>query len=140
MSIFYDPDSHGFFDSNPGTDNAVKISDEFYQQLLDAQSEGKRIVPGKKGLPEIADPLPPSEEELAAAERTWRDEQLLLADNEIRKHEDGDANVTGATQDWRNYRLALRSWPQSPDFPNADKRPVFEIAPQPDDQADTADQ
>lgn len=59
----------------------------------------------------------------ADAERAWRFGELVRADNEIRKHEDGDATATATEQAWREYRVSLRDWPQSAQFPDEAHRP-----------------
>jgi hypothetical protein len=51
---FYLPEIHG--DTIP-TD-AVEITTEAHAALLDGQSQGKRIVAGPNGFPELADPPP----------------------------------------------------------------------------------
>lgn len=62
-----------------------------------------------------------SEAELAAEERDWRDRQLRLADIELFKAQDSGDN--SAQEAWRNYRIALRNWPESEEFPRPDYRP-----------------
>lgn len=56
-----------------------------------------------------------------ADERQWRNAELLRADVELNKVQDGG---TGTVTAWREYRNALRDWPESPDFPNVEARPV----------------
>lgn len=70
------------------------------------------------------EPIPlenPTVEELKAIERGWRDSELLKADIEVNKAVDSAHPSESA---WRQYRVALRYWPQSPEFPNASTRPV----------------
>lgn len=62
-------------------------------------------------------------ERLATAERKWRNDELARADIELLKVQDGIG--TGNVQDWRDYRNALRDWPEHPEFPNQDYRPKF---------------
>ena len=64
----------------------------------------------------------PLKEELSAQERTWRDAELAVADTELNKVQDGEG--TGLVSDWREYRKALRSYPEAPDFPKGE-RPTF---------------
>lgn len=61
---------------------------------------------------------------LDATERGWRDAELGLADVELLKAEDADPSSVGTPTAWREYRIALRAWPESADFPNATKRPI----------------
>ena len=58
----------------------------------------------------------------AEEERGWRDSELVRADIELLKVQDGVG--TGTVAAWRSYRIQLRDWPTSPDFPDATKRPV----------------
>ena len=46
------------------------------------------------------------------AERTWRDQELLDTDNMV--------SITDHPQhsDYMTYRVALRNWPSTSDFPN----------------------
>ena len=55
-------------------------------------------------------------------ERAWRDGELKRSDIEIFTTEDTLGVFDAAP--WRTYRLALRAWPESPDFPDSTKRPV----------------
>lgn len=63
-----------------------------------------------------------STEDLALAERVWRGGELSRADVQIKKIEDSDSD--GSIVDWRKYRVSLRNWPESTDFPDSSKRPV----------------
>jgi hypothetical protein len=57
-------------------------------------------------------------------ERLWRDGELTRADIELYKVQDSDPKAVGTVAGWREYRKALRSWPNSQDFPDISKRPV----------------
>lgn len=63
----------------------------------------------------------PTVEELKAIERGWRDSELLKADIEVNKAVDSAHRSESA---WRQYRVALRDWPQSPEFPDSSARPA----------------
>ena len=54
-------------------------------------------------------------------ERQWRNSELPKADIEIYKMEDAADTTLELT--WRSYRIALRDYPQQPEFPNG-IRPV----------------
>lgn len=69
----------------------------------------------------------PTPEELASIERVWRDGELDRADVELNKVQDGMG--TGTVAVWREYRCALRNWPESEFFPDSTKRPVAPDAP-----------
>lgn len=57
-------------------------------------------------------------------ERVWRDAELERADIELYKVQDSDPNAVGLVADWREYRKALRAWPQNESFPDSTQRPV----------------
>lgn len=63
-------------------------------------------------------PLTPQQQEVQ--ERIWRNAELARADVQINKAED----VGGDARPWREYRVALRNWPENPNFPNSNHRPV----------------
>ena len=62
--MFYAQSTRGFYDtaihgSNIPSD-AVEITNEEWQALLQGQSEGKVITPGENGVPYLAEPVPPA--------------------------------------------------------------------------------
>lgn len=60
MAIFY---KDGFYDDSLGgsvPDGAVEISQEIYIELIESQSQGKKIIPNESGYPVLVD-LAPSE-------------------------------------------------------------------------------
>lgn len=60
MAIFY---KDGFYDDSLGgsvPDGAVEISQEIYIELIESQSQGKKIIPDESGYPVLVD-LAPSE-------------------------------------------------------------------------------
>ncbi|AUG04861.1 phage tail protein [Pseudomonas sp. 09C 129] len=111
-------------------DDAVEITSEYHAELLAGQSEGKVIAWGDDGIPGLADPPPPSDEELATAERYWRDQQLSETDGVVTRHrdeiEEGVATTLAADQyaALQAYRRALRNWPETGEFPLIDHRPT----------------
>lgn len=77
---------------------------------------------------EFTPPVPPPEpeptpEELAAAGRAWRNRELQRADIEIHRLEDTGADPSA----WRGYRILLRGWPETLEFPHT--RPEAPHAP-----------
>ena len=50
------------------TEGSVTITDEYWQELLDGQSQGKQIVSNEDGYPILVDPPAPSQSELDARE------------------------------------------------------------------------
>ncbi len=93
----------------------VPVSNPMWKQLgLTAKDEAGEILPYKT--------IEESEAEMATDERAWRDAELLRADTELNKVQDGDG--TGLVSDWREYRCALRKYPKQPDFPNGERPKV----------------
>ena len=64
------------------------------------------------------------ETNLSYTERAWRDSELIRSDIELYKVQDSDPKAVGIVAGWREYRKALRAWPEHKDFPNKEKRPV----------------
>lgn len=110
-------------------DDAVEISDALYLSVIGNPAPGKIRVHDEKGLPYLVD-APSVIPELAASERTWRDIELTSVMWLRERHRDqleiGTASTL--TGDQFNqllvYMQFLRDWPQSPDFPQAEHRPV----------------
>ncbi|WP_244159546.1 phage tail assembly chaperone [Pseudomonas marginalis] len=67
---------------------------------------------------------------LKNAERTWRDSMLTAVIWLRERHQDqreigGDTALSGEQfAELLAYMQALRDWPQSPDFPNSEHRPI----------------
>ena len=55
-------------------------------------------------------------EELQRQARAWRDAELARADIELNKVQDGVGK--GTVAEWRTYRINLRNWPATTEFPN----------------------
>lgn len=71
MTIFY---KNGFFnDENGGfvPEGAVRITKEFYIDLITGQSQGKQIVSDKQGYPVLIEPQPSAAYELNLDTMTW---------------------------------------------------------------------
>ncbi|WDH48646.1 tail fiber assembly protein [Pseudomonas chlororaphis] len=121
---FYNP---ALYDSMPA--DVVEISVELHAKLLTGQSEGKVITWDDDGYPVLADPPPPSNEELSAIERVWRDQQLSETDGVVARHrdelEEGIATTLSTDQytEVQTYRRALRNWPEAGEFPLSEHRP-----------------
>ena len=74
MTIFYSKSNQAFYDSAIHTtlpDDAVEISSEQHTALLDGQSKGQVIMPGKGGKPVLAEPAP-------CASCTWDGEKWYM--------------------------------------------------------------
>ncbi|WP_431092604.1 phage tail protein [Pseudomonas brassicacearum] len=112
------------------TDNGgIEISDDEHAALFEPRQVVKIIGKGADGRPELQDPPPPTEEELAGIERAWRDNQLSLTDGVVTRHrdelEEGVVTTLTAEQyaELQTYRRALRNWPEAGEFPLTDHRP-----------------
>lgn len=74
--------------------------------------------------------VPVSLEQLAAVERDWRDAEVSSTEWLVTRHRDEQdlqrETTLSAAQfaELLIYRQALRDWPQSPDFPKVEQRPV----------------
>lgn len=107
------------FDKNTGESLVIKnlgpISEEY--TLLEKPSDeykwevDKWVVDSEK-----------ANLKLSNTERAWRDAELNRADIELNKVQDGVG--TGTVTQWREYRCALRDWPENELFPDASKRPI----------------
>lgn len=134
--MFASKSTRGFYDAsihNSMPDDVVEISAEIHADLLIGQSEGKVIAWGDDGFPILVDPAPPSDEELAAVERAWRDQLLAKTDGVVARHRDeqevGAETSLAPTQytELQAYRRALRNWPASGEFPLMEHRPPAPI-------------
>ncbi|KAF2407786.1 hypothetical protein SAMN04490179_5519 [Pseudomonas antarctica] len=125
---FFDPEINDFI-----PEDAVEISLERHAELLAGQYEGKIIAWGDDGFPLLVEPPPPSDQELTASERTWRDIQLAATDSVVTRHRDEleDESKTTLTaeqySELQAYRRALRKWPEVGEFPLSEHRPPAPI-------------
>ncbi len=133
MTLYYSYSVPGFCDDRymaVPPDDAVEITDELRTLLICGQSdEGKIIVKGPDGLPVLADPPPPTPEELKA--RNMITQANLLADASSKMAsvlvslQLGDATdeETLTAKAWQAYYRALKdvdltvSSPVWPDLP-----------------------
>lgn len=126
---FYSAQARGFFSSYLHGEkvpaDAVEISHEEWQALLQAQCEGHVIEPGADGQP-VASPIVFSVETRARCKRVERDRLLTQTDGLVARHRDemelgGPTTLTPdvyrALQGWR---AALRNITQAPEFPDID--------------------
>lgn len=70
-----------------------------------------------------------SSEDQSYTERSWRDSELIRADIELCKVQDSDPKAVGTVAGWREYRKALRAWPEHESFPDSAQRPVAPDVP-----------
>jgi len=114
--MHYSPSRHAFFLAGLHPDmpaDAVEISNELHQALMQAQSEGKRIEPGPDGLPVAVDPPPPSAE-LNKAVLTHHVQRHLDAEARALGYDSIATAVTYADEpavaEWQEQGIAFREW------------------------------
>lgn len=124
MSKYISKTTKGFYDSEDSENlpkDAVEISDEVYEQLKAA--DARLISFDEKGFPSLQESYVIDPELLKITEKEWRNSELLKADIEINKIEDGDTKAVGEISQWREYRKKLRDWPEAKKFPDIKYRP-----------------
>lgn len=67
-------------------------------------------------------PKPMTPEVAVQVEKFWRNAELLRADIELNKVQDGVG--VGTVAAWRTYRCELRDWPSNEKFPDSKYRPT----------------
>lgn len=100
--------------------DGVEVSPEDFKEFS-ATKDGhlRKFENGEFSWVETA----PSLEELARAEKFWRDEELKRADEELNKVQDADPKAVGTVAQWREYRKLLRALPDTAGFPSLESRP-----------------
>ncbi|WP_339492305.1 phage tail protein [Pseudomonas sp. EA_15y_Pfl2_R67] len=110
--------------------DAVDIPDDRYEQVIANPEPGKVRSHDADGLPILIDPPPATADELAAAERRWRDAKIESVRWLRERHRDevDSARPTTLTAEQSgellDYVQALRDWPLSLDFPSTELRPA----------------
>lgn len=107
------------FSRRPFGEKSVELTDEEHAALILGQSSESVITWNPKGKPYLADRIFTAGE-LAISERAWRNAELQRADIELNKLSD----LAGDVAPWREYRQALRAWPESINFPSVAHRPT----------------
>lgn len=126
MINYYSASAQGFFTSEVNGENipsdCVEITEEYKAYLLSSESSAKKIAPDESGYPVIVD-VTLSDSDKASVEKAWRDSELGQADMELNKVQDADPKAVGTVAQWREYRRALRNYPESEGF-SSGIRPV----------------
>ncbi|EIH4402674.1 tail fiber assembly protein [Escherichia coli] len=123
----------GFYDFTIHTDipsDAVEITDDLWQELLEGQAEGKRITADEKGFPELTDLPPLTQQQLTEQAEKLKQALKNEADAEIAWRQDAvDAGIETDKEareltNWKKYRVLLMrvdiatapdiSWPVRP--------------------------
>ena len=113
---FYTPEIHG--SAIPA--DAVEITQEQHAALLDGQSQGQRIVADANGRPVLADPPPPTTDQMADTARAERDRLIESVRWRIERHSDELALGRVPTEPLEplvQHVQDLRDVPQQSGFP-----------------------
>lgn len=132
MSIFYCAETGGFYlpGMQPAGLHCVAISKAAHAELRAQNAAGKIISADADGAPIAIDPPPATLDQMASKERAWRDVQLAEAATMRDRHRDQveiNAETTLSPEQFKEllvHMQVLRDWPQSPDFPATEHRPV----------------
>lgn len=109
--------------------DTIEISTEVFDLVVGSPSLGKIRMHGDDGVPYLIDP-PFKPNGAEAAERTWRDNQVIATEWVVIRHRDQQDMQLATTLQIKQfaellqYRQALRDWPQSELFPVSEHRPV----------------
>ena len=109
--------------------DAVEISEDLYLSVIGNPAPGKIRAHDNRGLPYLID-APEVVLDPATQERGWRDAELASVMWLRERHRDqleieAPTSIDGEQfKELLVYMQALRDWPQSPDFPQIEHRPV----------------
>ncbi|NNA50220.1 phage tail assembly chaperone [Pseudomonas lactis] len=130
-TTFFSTDRHG----EPGSESCmmpsdvVKVSQVVFEAMVEARSQGQRLVADEDGQPTATPRLAPTAAELADNERLWRDREISSTEWLVARHRDEIDMAKVPTiaierfVDLLDYRQLLRDWPSSVGFPKVSKRP-----------------
>jgi hypothetical protein len=132
MAILFCAETCGFYlpGMQPKGLGCVEITKSEHEELRAQNVAGKIISAGPGGVPVAIDPPPPTSEELAAKERGWRDIEVSRAAIMRDRHRDQleiAVDTTLSSEQFTEllrYMQDLRDWPQSPNFPDSEQRPI----------------
>lgn len=133
---YYSASTNGFYakdvhDDHQMPGDVVDVTDEEWMALLDAQSQGKRIVAGVNNRPVAVERVPTVEEKVTTLLRR-RNQALQETDSIVARHRDElelESATTLTTAQYRAlqaWRAQLRRLPEHPQFPDIalPERPV----------------
>lgn len=122
MTVYFSAAENGFYDdafkadyTAAGTwpDDAVEISDRWYQHLINGQTLGRNITANEYGQPVLADPPSPTKEQLIAEAEAQKAALITAASETIAILKDA-IDLGKATKGeeasllaWREYRVLL---------------------------------
>ncbi|WP_226455919.1 phage tail assembly chaperone [Pseudomonas sp. AF03-9] len=120
--MFYSPSTHGLYSLSLHGKNmppdVIEMSEKDYADL----SARGFAIPDQGASPTV--------EDVGARERAWRGYELSSVKWLRERHRDQleiEVDPTLSEEQFKEllvYMQALRDWPQSPDFPNSEHRPV----------------
>lgn len=111
---YYDKKTNGFLVQgvNLIPEGAINITDEYYQQLLSGQSQGKQIIVDKTGNPVLIDPQPSAAHELNLDTLTWEisaeKQTALLAETQTRLVANIDEHAAKIYSTWTRFESEYR--------------------------------
>jgi hypothetical protein len=125
---FFCPETLGLYPGAPYGDaigkECIELSEAEYRELA-----GHALALNAEGRPVLVASLPLTAEQLEAAERAWRDGELIRTEWLIARHRD-EVDMTNPTTlsaeqygELLAWRQLLRDWPESAAFPDAAGRP-----------------
>jgi len=112
----YSPSANAFYDTSINLvipDDAVKITDKKWADLLAGQAEGKLIACGADLLPCLTEPPPPTAEELISQVEAKRSILRAEADTAIQPLQDASELEIATDEEtskliaWKKYRVML---------------------------------
>lgn len=116
---FYCPAVHG--ENVP--DDVVEVTSELYNRLLAGRAEGRGIIQGNGGLPELGPISTPEVVITEESARAERDIALHATDWLVLRHHDQKEVALSTTlteqqySELQAYRQKLRVWPEQPGWP-----------------------
>ena len=129
----YSPSTKGFYlvglSAHIPTD-AIKISDETYQQLREGESQGMAISISNDGKPELIPPPPPTEQQLLEQAMQIQQQKLKEASVQMEPliYLDSlgqlSAQETEVLRQWRQYTVDVSRANQQPGWPSTISWPV----------------
>lgn len=111
---YYDKKTNGFLVQgvNLIPEGAINITDEYYQQLLSGQSQGKQIIVDKAGNPILIDQQPSAAHQLNLDTLTWEisaeKQTALLAEIQSRLIANIDEHAAKIYSTWTRFESEYR--------------------------------
>lgn len=122
MTIYFSASENGFYDdvfrtdyiaAGSWPDDAVIISDRWYQYLLNGQARGQIVAANEYGQPVLANPPAPTKEQYIAEAEAQKAALMIAATDAIAPLKDAvDLGIATKEEEarlleWREYRVLL---------------------------------